>query len=237
MDRRVTVRAAPVEIANGIKQSWSSRVSTSDVTGIAYARHAHLEQLRVAGAMRFMAVSTVLHNRGVFKQEGTSAFRVATEAILVHGALLQLTRIGRAVGIVATGAGNFALAIWHVRGALQLRAPHLVTPQAKFGLHLLQASVLRQWRIEASFVGQQGAHFLVHLVAIHTSHATRLMRATCPEQLHAAGMALHASTILFGSRVLGILRETDWHCVLAATRLDVSPPGSMTGFASTRLIW
>src|SRR4051812_31088897 len=130
MDRSVTVGAAPVEIANGIKQSWSSRVSTSDVTGIAYARHAHLEQLRVAGAMRFMAVSTVLHNRGVFKQEGPTAFGVAMEAFLVHGLLFKLTGMGRAVWIVATGAGIFAFAIRHVRGALKLRPPHLVTPQA-----------------------------------------------------------------------------------------------------------
>src|SRR3954470_8557504 len=151
MDRSVTVGAAPVEIANGIKQSWSSRVSTGDVTGIAYARHAHLEQLRIAGAMRFMAVSTVLHHGWVFPQERTTAFRVATEAILVDGTLLKLTRIGRAVWIVATGAGNFAFAIRHVRGALQLRPPHLVTPQAEFGLHLLQASVLRQRRVETSF--------------------------------------------------------------------------------------
>ena len=53
-------------------------MSTADVTGIAYARHAHLQQLRVAGTMRFMAVSTVLHHRRVFPQERTTPFGVAS---------------------------------------------------------------------------------------------------------------------------------------------------------------
>jgi hypothetical protein len=84
--------------------------------------------------MRFMAVNTVLHHWWVLPQERTAPFGVATQAILVHCGLPKLAWIGCAMRVVATGAGHFAFPVRHVRGALQLRSPHLVTSKAKFGL-------------------------------------------------------------------------------------------------------
>jgi hypothetical protein len=51
---------------------------------------------------------------------------MAAITILVDSALNQLARVGTSMRIVATGAGNFAFPVWHVRGALQLRSPHLM---------------------------------------------------------------------------------------------------------------
>ena len=81
-----------------------------------------------------MAVSAVLHHWRVLPQERATSLGVAAQAILVHGGLPKLAWIGRAMGVVATGAGHFAFPIWHVRGALQLGSAHLVTAKAKFRL-------------------------------------------------------------------------------------------------------
>ena len=122
----MAIGAATVEILDGAKGLRLGRVTAAVMTGIADARHAGLQQLRVAGAVRFMAVRAVLHDRRVFPDEGTAPFGVAAETIFVCGALNELLGIGSAVGIMATGAGNFAFAVRHVRRALQLRAAHLV---------------------------------------------------------------------------------------------------------------
>jgi hypothetical protein len=81
-----------------------------------------------------MAVNTVLHHWRVLPEERTAPFGVATQAILVHRGLSKLTGIRRAMRVMATGASHFAFAVGHVRGALQLRSSHLVTPKAKLRL-------------------------------------------------------------------------------------------------------
>src|SRR5258706_8937661 len=96
------------------------------VAVVADARHANLQQLRVVAAVRLVAVRAVLEHWRVLPQEGTSAFRVATQAVFIRGALDELPGIRRAVWIVAARAGYFAFAVGHVRRALQLRAAHLV---------------------------------------------------------------------------------------------------------------
>ena len=78
---------------------------------------------------------------------------MATDAVLVDRALQQLTRIGAAVRVVATGAGDLALAIGHVRRALQLRPPHLVALQAQFRLRLLGADMFGERRAVARVNG------------------------------------------------------------------------------------
>jgi hypothetical protein len=85
-----------------------------------------------------------------------------------------------------------------MRGALQLRSPHLVTAQAKFGLSFLQASVFCKRRIKAGLMRQRRMQFLMSLVAVHASHSTRFMWATSPKQLVASRMALQACEILLG---------------------------------------
>ena len=123
----MAVGATAVEILDGPKRLRLRRMTRGDVARIANARHARLQQLRVAGAVRFMAVRAVLHHWRVLPHEGTAAFGVATQTVFVGGALDELLGIGRSVRIVATGAGHLALAVGHVRRALQLRPAHLVT--------------------------------------------------------------------------------------------------------------
>jgi len=165
-------------------------VAARDVTGIAHARHPHFKQLRVAGAVRFMAVNAVLHNRRVLPQERASPFGMASQAILVHGCLPKLAWIGRAMRVMATGASHFAFPVWHVRGALQLCSAHLVTPKAKFRLRFFQTFVFRERCVEARLMGQWRMKFLMRLVAIHASHGPRFVRAASPEKLVSVGVAL-----------------------------------------------
>ena len=51
--------------------------------------------------------------------------------------------------IVATGAGNLAFPVRHVRGALQLRSPHLMALETELGLRFFGARVFREWRAVA----------------------------------------------------------------------------------------
>src|ERR1043166_1409160 len=137
-----------------------------------------------------MAVNTVLHHWRVLPPERATPFGVATQAILVDRGLPKLTRIGRSVRVMAARAGHFALPVRHVRGSLQLRSAHLVTPKAKFRLGFFQAFVFRKRRVEARLVGQRKMKFLMPLVAIHASHGPRFVRAASPEKLASARVAL-----------------------------------------------
>ena len=143
VDVGMAVGAAAVEVLDGTKRLRLGRMPAAVVAGIADARHARLEQLRIAGAVRFMAVRAVLHYRWVLPHKRTAAFGVAAETVFVGGALDELLGIGSAVGIVTTGAGDLAFAVRHVRRALQLSTAHLVALQAQLWLRFLEAAVLR----------------------------------------------------------------------------------------------
>ena len=86
-----------------------------DVTGIAHARHPHLEQLRIISSVRLVAIRTIFHHRRVLPQERPAALYVAAEAVFCCGRLDELLRVGATVRVVATGARHLALAIGHVR--------------------------------------------------------------------------------------------------------------------------
>jgi len=191
--------------------------------------------LRVAGAVRFVAVRAVLHHRRVLPDEGATAFGVATETVFVRRALDKLLGIGSAVGIVATRAGNLALAVRHVRRALQLGAAHLVALQAKLRLGFLYAAVLGQRGVVARLGSAGYVNFLLDLVAIHASHAAGFVRAAPPEEVGTFRVAIHADGVLLGDGVLGVFSETDGDGVLAAPCLHVSSAGAVAGFASAGL--
>ena len=90
----MAIGAAAVEILDGPERLGLGGVAAAVMAGIAHARHAHLEQLRVVAAVRLVAIRAVFHDRRVFPQEGTPAFRVAAQTILVGGALNKLAGIG-----------------------------------------------------------------------------------------------------------------------------------------------
>ena len=139
----MAVGAPTVKILDGTKRLRLGRVTAAIVAGIAHARHTGLKQLRVAGAVRLMAVCAVLHYGRMLPKKGAAPFGMAAQAILIGRALNELLGVRRSVWIVATGAGNFSLAVRHVRRALQLGAAHLVALQAQLWLRFLHAAVLR----------------------------------------------------------------------------------------------
>jgi len=114
VDPRVAVRASPVEIPYRIEQSRDCRMPARDVTGIAHARHPNLEQLRIIGSVRLVAVCAVFHDRRMLPQKRTATLCMAAQAILSCGRLNELLRVGSTVRVVATGASHLAFAIGHM---------------------------------------------------------------------------------------------------------------------------
>ena len=223
MNGGMAIGASAIEILDGAERLRLRRVAAAVMAGVANTRHAGLEQLWIAGAMRFMAVGAILHDRRMFPDEGAAPLGMAAQAVFIRGALDKLLGIGRAVRIVAAGAGDFPFAIGHVRRALQLGAAHLVALQAELRLRLLHAAVLGEWRVIAA-IGREGyVDLLFYLVAINAGHAAGFVRTALPKEVSAARMAIHANGILLGNGVCGILAETDGDGVLPASRFHVGP--------------
>src|SRR5262245_1422396 len=101
MDPGMTVGATSIEIPDGVQDRRRRRMARRDVARVADPRHAHLEQLRVIGAVRLVAVRAVLHHRWMLEQEWPAPLRVAAHAILGYRAVNQLTRVRAAVRVVA----------------------------------------------------------------------------------------------------------------------------------------
>lgn len=205
------------------------------MAGIANTRHACLQQLRVAGAMRLVAVRAVLHYRRVLPEKGTSPFGVAAQTVFIGGALQQLLGIGRTVRIVATGASYLAFAIRHVRRALQLCTPHLMALQAQLRLRFLYTPILRKRSVIAGIGRDRWVQFLFDIVAVYARHASGFMRATLPKEMIASRMAVQAGGVLLGNGVIGILAEANRNGVLAAACLDMGFARPVTRFAAASL--
>ena len=231
----MAVGAAAVEILDGAKRLRLCRVAARDMAGIANTRHARLQQLRVAGAVRLVAVRAVLHYRRVLPEERTAPFGVAAQTVFVGRALQQLLGIGRAVRIMAAGAGYLAFAVRHVRRTLELCTPHLVALQAQLGLRFLYTPVLRERSVVARIGRNCWVQLLFDIVAIYTSQAPGFVRTALPEQVIAARMAVQAGGVLLGNGVIGILAEADGNGVLAAACFNVGFARPMTRFAAASL--
>src|SRR5260370_274163 len=78
--------------------------------------------------------------------------------------------------------------------------------------------------------------FLMGLVAIHASHGPRFVRAAPPEQLVSAGVALQASKVFLGYRVLGIFSKADRNRILGSAGLDMHTTRAVTRFATVSLV-
>ena len=114
VDVGVAVRAAPIEVFDRVKWLRLRRVPAAVMARVADTRHPHFQQLRVAGAMRFVTIRAILHDRWVFPEKWSAAFGVAAKAVFSRGALDKLLRIGCAMWIVAARAGHLSFAIRHV---------------------------------------------------------------------------------------------------------------------------
>ena len=114
----MTVGAAPVEKTALIFQIISS---VPGVTLGAKPRHAHFKQTVIDAAMRFMAIGTIVGNRGMLKKVWPSPLRMAGVTVLIDAGLFELCRIGRSVRVMAVGADDLALSHGHMRRAHKLR--------------------------------------------------------------------------------------------------------------------
>jgi len=148
-----------------------------------------------------MTIGAVFHYRRMLPEEWATTLGMTTQAILVDGGLSELRRVGCAVRIVAAGAGDFAFAVWHVRGPLQLGAPHLMAPKTKLWLSFFEAPVFRQRRVKARLMRQRLVLFLVSLMTINAGHRTRFVRAASPEELLAPRVALQTRGVFLGHRI------------------------------------
>jgi len=202
------------------------------MAGIAHARHAHLQKLRIVAAVRFVAVGAIFEDRRMLPKEGPAAFGVAAQAVLVRGRLDQLLGIGGAVWIVAARAGDLALSVRHMRRALQLPAPHQVALQAQLGLVQFHPLVVREGLAVARIGRNADVDALLDLVAIDAGNAPRFVGTPFPEDVSAAVMAVHTNCVLFGHRVGRILPETNGNGVLAAAGLDVGAAGAVAGLTA-----
>ena len=138
MDLGVTVRAPAVKVLDRLQGLGLRGVATRNMARVANPRHANLEKLRIAAAVRIVAIGAVLHHRRMFPQERPPALGMAGEAVLVHTRLQQLGWIRASVRVITTGAGYFSLSIRHMRGALKLCPAHLMTLEAQLRLRLLR---------------------------------------------------------------------------------------------------
>ena len=134
MDQRVAVRAGPVE--NITAGCWfrGCIVSAYGVTALTQPRRADFQQLRIAGAVRIMAVHAVLDHRRMLPKEGAAPFRVALVTRLIDGGGDEKFWIRASVRVVAVGAGNLALPHRHMGRTLELRPAHGMALEAN--LHL-----------------------------------------------------------------------------------------------------
>src|ERR1700756_853068 len=158
----MAIGAAAVEILDRAQRLRLRRVAAAVMAGVADARHARLEQLRIAGAVRFVTVGAVFHYRRMLPNEWTAAFGMASQAILIGCTLNELLGIRRAMRIMATGACNLAFSVGHVRRTLQLSAAHLVALQAEFRLRLLCSTILGKRCVVPAVRGEGYMYFLLY---------------------------------------------------------------------------
>src|ERR1700722_7649512 len=100
------------------------------VTLEAQSRAREFQRGLVDGAVRIMAVQTILAHRRMLEQERSALFGMAFVTIVVDRIFLEQRFGGAAVRIVAIRTRDLALAQRHVRRTEHLRAPILVTLEA-----------------------------------------------------------------------------------------------------------
>ncbi len=102
----------------------------------------YFQQSVVDRAMRVMAIGTVLKHRRMLPEKRSAPLGMAAITIFIDAGLLELGRIGCAVGVVAVRTGNLSFPQGHVRGAHELRLALQMALSAYFGLRPLA----EKWR-------------------------------------------------------------------------------------------
>ena len=201
VDVGVAVGTAPVEIFDGAEGLRLGRMTAAVVTAVAYARHAHFQELRIVAAVRFVAVGAVFEDGRMFPEEGAAALGVATDAVFVGRGLDELLGVRRTMWIVATGTSDLTFAIGHMRGALQLGTAHLMALQAQFRLLHFHTLVVREGLAIPRVRGDADVNALFHLMTVHAGDSAGFVWAALPEDMCAARMTIHTDGVLLGDTV------------------------------------
>ena len=181
MDLAMAVGASPVKEEVGVRRV--PHPVTAVVALFTESRHPRLEQALVNGAVRIMAVGTIIEDRRMFKEEGTASFRVTGVTVFVYAGLFELRGIGRAVRVMAIGAGNFPFPQRHVRRTLELSQSLQVALEANLCLGPLieengLVSNLRELVLRARFLHDR--------MAVHAGDTAPRARPPLPLGLDAA---------------------------------------------------
>src|SRR5262245_49720287 len=157
---------------------------------------------------------------------------MTTQAVLGRSRLFELFRIRTAVRIMATAASHFALAIRHMRRALKLRAPHLMTGQTQFWFCTFQCIDIAQGSVEPRLGRRFSGLLIVPGVAVDTGNFSRVVWTSLPKEPVAPFMARQAAVVLFFDRVSGVPGEANRNRFLTTASVNVAFAGTMTRLAS-----
>jgi hypothetical protein len=209
MDQRVAVGAGPVEYVTAGCWFRGCIVSAYGMTALTQPRRADFQQLRIAGAVRIMAVHAVLHDWRMLPDERAAPFRVAFITGLIHGGRDEKFWIRASVRVVAVGAGNLPLPHRHMRRPLELRPAHGMALEANLHLRIFGEQPIVGQRLLKTCRCQRFLGLLVDLVARRAAHAPRLVLAPAPKQPLTFFVALQTPGALLPDRQRNILAETD----------------------------
>lgn len=199
--------------------------------------------------MGLVTIEAVLHDRRMLPEERTAPFGMALITGLVDRGCDQELRIGRAMRVVATGAGHRSLAQRHVRGALELRLAHGMAVQADLHLGSLREQHVVGQRLGEAGGGNERRPVLMYLVARDASQAPRLVGAASPEQSLPLFVALQTARVLVPGGEWRVLTEAEnefsapgslvghplgTRAIVFARLFHVLTPRSVTGFAALR---
>src|SRR5260370_27495757 len=110
----MTVGAAAVEVLDRTERLRLRGMAAAVVATIANARHAGLQQLWVAGAVRFVAIGAILHDRRGLPNVRIAAVRGGAPQDFACRAFHHPLWTVQAPGVLAAAAKGLVLAVKHV---------------------------------------------------------------------------------------------------------------------------
>ena len=192
MNLAMAVGAAPVEETALVFQITEGN-QVGRVTLVTEPRHAHFKQAVIDGTVGFMAIGTIVRNRGMLKKVGPPSLRMTGVTVFVDACLLEHSRIRRSVRVVTVRAGNLSFPLRHMGRAHELRLSLQVALVADFRLGLPVE--------ENGLVADLGKLTLVarlfhYSMAVDASDSAARVRASLPIGLDSSLMALETAIVL-----------------------------------------
>ena len=234
----MTIRTTSIVSKNRRSDRWRERLQVArrpgvpggDMTRGANPRVCDFQKSIIYRTMRLVTVVATLHYRRVFPKVRTAAFGMTGVAIFIDAVLLELSRVGTAMRIVAVGTDDFSFSHRHMRRTHQLRLALQMTLTADFDLGAIDP--------KRSYVGKLrhlfAAGFFHQRVTVNASEATAGVRTSFPEGLHATLMTTEAGFVLHLRRLTGIFTKRDHAAgTFATTGGDVIASRAMAIFAGS----